>query len=589
MRLALKYLLAACAYVVLASGSVLLTRLDGGVAILWVANAIPVVQLCHLKRQDWPKPLLAALGAGILASTFFSPAPFAGTGFAIANVGEAALFGAVLARAKIGCAFFDTARAVRYFLLAAIVAPAASGLLGASMGAAAYGKPWLALWRDWVVGHTLGALIATPLLLLITSGDLIEWVRKLDKRCAAEALLLLSFVGAVSAAVFTQPYGHLLFLTVLPILIATFRLGTPGAALCLVIAAAIGGSLTALGYGPVALIPGSHAFQLQFFQAYLAAIFLMCIPVATTLRERDRLLTEIRFSESRYRLLADNVTDAILELSLDGLVLYASPAVKTLTGLDPGSIVGRNIADLVAPQDEERVRGAHNDALAEPGETITVDYRVAKADGTIGWFETRKKTIADYAGTPQAVVSVIRDITDRKLLESRLREAADTDPLTGLQNRRAFLRELDAAASAASAGKVATLALLDLDYFKRVNDEHGHAAGDTVLMVTADACRSQVRVEDRVARIGGEEFALLLQGASEAEAAIVCDRLRRAIAETQIPAAGGKLIAVTASIGLAEVTSSVQSEDALAMADAALYLAKEGGRNAVCRTSGRCA
>jgi diguanylate cyclase (GGDEF)-like protein len=125
-------------------------------------------------------------------------------------------------------------------------------------------------------------------------------------------------------------------------------------------------------------------------------------------------------------------------------------------------------------------------------------------------------------------------------------------------------------------GRPLALLALDVDHFKRINDQGGHQLGDTVLREVAQCCRDALRETDLAARIGGEEFALLLPGSDLEQAQQLAERLRRAIAELQLPAT------VTVSIGCAELTLAMASIDALlARADEALYAAKDAGRNRV--------
>lgn len=154
---------------------------------------------------------------------------------------------------------------------------------------------------------------------------------------------------------------------------------------------------------------------------------------------------------------------------------------------------------------------------------------------------------------------------------------ARTDPLTALPNRRQFFRSGEAAlAESRSSGQPLALLALDVDHFKRINDQGGHQLGDTVLREVAQCCRASLRNTDLAARIGGEEFALLLPATDLAQAQQLAERLRQEIAALQLPAA------VTVSIGCAELSAEMGSVDALlARADEALYAAKENGRNRV--------
>ena len=160
------------------------------------------------------------------------------------------------------------------------------------------------------------------------------------------------------------------------------------------------------------------------------------------------------------------------------------------------------------------------------------------------------------------------------------RRRSTLDPLTGLFNRNALeqrLAELDGQPSSEKDGLSHALLLCDLDHFKRVNDQLGHAAGDTVLQDVAYTMRSVLRAGDSIYRIGGEEILVVLPGASKKDAVAVAERLRKAVRERR-PVG----VEVTISIGAAVSGSDVvDTDDLVARADAALYLAKANGRNTV--------
>jgi diguanylate cyclase (GGDEF)-like protein len=158
-------------------------------------------------------------------------------------------------------------------------------------------------------------------------------------------------------------------------------------------------------------------------------------------------------------------------------------------------------------------------------------------------------------------------------------DQASTDELTGVATRRRFLERLreEVAAARVRGGNLA-LVVLDVDHFKTINDTHGHPAGDQVLRTIADTCRAATRSRDLVGRLGGEEFALLMPGATPDGAAAVCERLRRAVAASRIEADSGVSLRATVSLGLASLHG--QDDDRLlGDADRALYEAKRSGRN----------
>jgi diguanylate cyclase (GGDEF)-like protein len=162
-----------------------------------------------------------------------------------------------------------------------------------------------------------------------------------------------------------------------------------------------------------------------------------------------------------------------------------------------------------------------------------------------------------------------------------------TDGLTGLLTRGAFVREADGAfALARRHGRPLSCIMLDLDFFKRVNDNHGHASGDRVLRGVAAACAALVRETDCLGRLGGEEFALILPETDLPGALKLAERIRCSIAEARWPTADAAAFAVTASLGVAEMNSQDQHfETTLARADAAAYAAKQSGRNRVVASS----
>ncbi|EYC51652.1 histidine kinase [Hylemonella gracilis str. Niagara R] len=175
------------------------------------------------------------------------------------------------------------------------------------------------------------------------------------------------------------------------------------------------------------------------------------------------------------------------------------------------------------------------------------------------------------------------DITQRKQLEAELREQASTDALTGLANRRHFMLNLESELERVRrrATQRACVLMLDLDHFKRVNDQYGHAAGDSLLRHFADLLRDELRGTDTAGRLGGEEFAVILPGSGMEEARNWAQRLCDAVAARPL-AWGARQIHATVSVGIAVLSPDDGAADAaLSRADAALYRAKEAGRNRV--------
>jgi len=212
------------------------------------------------------------------------------------------------------------------------------------------------------------------------------------------------------------------------------------------------------------------------------------------------------------------------------------------------------------------------------------DWMVTCKDGSQKMIHFRLRSLGDR------LILVYWDVSDHRQLVHQLRMLADTDDLTGLGNRRRFLAESEAVLRMArEAGTPVALLMIDLDFFKAINDDFGHAVGDLMLRAVADKCRRTLREQDILARLGGEEFAALLPGVGGAEALRVAQTLRSFVAAAPMMIEG-RPIPATVSIGVAMVdgqagraNASGELADLLRRADEALYAAKRNGRNRVMR------
>ena len=195
-------------------------------------------------------------------------------------------------------------------------------------------------------------------------------------------------------------------------------------------------------------------------------------------------------------------------------------------------------------------------------------------------FATETTTLAEWLAS-QASVAL-----DNARLHDIVQRQAMTDDLTGLVNRRRFIEALDAEIERARRfGSPLTIVLADLDNFKQVNDEFGHHGGDVVLRAFADLIRSHVRDVDVSGRIGGEEFAILLPDTDRAGAARVAERMRRSLNAVAIAISDGHSIRAASSFGVAELEADQSGDELLRAADAALYRAKDEGKNRVVTAS----
>lgn len=297
-------------------------------------------------------------------------------------------------------------------------------------------------------------------------------------------------------------------------------------------------------------------------------------------------------STSILHYLIEEATDAVLIMDAQCRVRYVNPAMAKLSGYGAGELIGESLngllPDAVAAHHDEYVRGyidgTRNSTVLGRVRELALRHRT----GEIIPIELKAVDLGLEGGT-RYFGAIIIDLRRRKDIEAKnaalmaqLEQQALTDPLTGLPNRRAF--DLEAArvmAHAKREGWPVTVGIADIDWFKKVNDQYGHAAGDTVLRSVAQATQTLVRGGDLFGRIGGEEFGLLMPRATASQALAIVERIRVLLAENPIVLPSEESIGITISIGLAQLDPTTSFETALAQADAALYQAKLTGRNRV--------
>jgi len=203
------------------------------------------------------------------------------------------------------------------------------------------------------------------------------------------------------------------------------------------------------------------------------------------------------------------------------------------------------------------------------GESVTYERWFELPWGRV-YYQTCLSPLVGDDGSVIGIVGDARDLTHLKQTEERLHFLASHDPLTGLPNRRSFENAVERAVARAERGTPSTMLFIDVDNFKDCNDTLGHTFGDKVLIKIAEVLREQLRSPDMVARVGGDEFGALLEGAETAEADQVSDRMRKAV--RALPQATE--FALDLSIGLMSIGHDVTVEDAMAGADMAMYQAK---------------
>jgi len=288
---------------------------------------------------------------------------------------------------------------------------------------------------------------------------------------------------------------------------------------------------------------------------------------------------DLRRSEERFQSLVRNSIDVQLIADATGRITYESAAVERVRGYRPEDRIGRNVLDDVHPDDREWAAQMVRDVARLPGSQVAAEVRVRHADGSWLVIEAVAKNLLDDPAVGGVVVNY-RDITGRKSLEDELKRQAFHDSLTGLANRALFADRLQHAISRAERMPHALAVLfVDLDDFKTVNDSLGHSEGDLLLIAVADRLRAGVRAGDTIARMGGDEFAILIEDPTDGETPV--DVGRRLLAQLEPPFVhGGKELFIRASIGIATARSRDHTADeVLRNADVAMYTAKSNGKN----------
>ncbi|HEX2122213.1 MAG TPA: EAL domain-containing protein [Thermoanaerobaculia bacterium] len=292
--------------------------------------------------------------------------------------------------------------------------------------------------------------------------------------------------------------------------------------------------------------------------------------------DRKQTETALRDSEERYRLMAENSTDMISRTTARGRFVYVSDAARHLLGYEPAEMVGRSIFEFAAPEDHRVLRRV-TELLDEP-QTFT--YRVHRKDGSTLWFESTSRALRDADGEIAEVVAVSRDISERRRAEEQIEYQAYHDALTGLPNRSLFRDRLTVALAHAKRQQAPLAVMfLDLDRFKFVNDTLGHSFGDELLRALSARLRAVVREGDTIARMGGDEFTILLTDLKRPDdAAMVAQKLLDTISHPVH--LDGQELYISTSIGIALYPSDGDTAEMLLQnADGAMYRAKEAGRN----------
>ena len=577
------------------------------VGVFWPANGLLVAFLLTRRTERWTGLVAAAWFGNLLCNLSFGNTESVSAWLAFCNSAEIAIAAWFLRRAVWRSRNSTSSRSQElasprsqdlasprvmgeFALFAVLLAPAVSALLAGIGLHLLQGLSFAFILRSWFPSDALGIVIMVPLMIGFQHGSVI-----LRLRAANLVSVFALFFGVLAATmlVFSQMHYQFLFLLFPLLLLVVFELGIFPALLSVFIVAVAGGMLTLQRHGPFWLGAGGTTNQsVLLLQVYVLATMACVLPIGATLQRQRILRKRLREGLERYQLLANNSRDIVVLSTLDGCREYVSPGVQDLLGWTQEEWTNQHSSDLMHPDDvlgyrrmlEEMLHGEDRQVLC---------YRTRHKDGRYLWMEASVRLMCDeQTGKPTGFVANVRDISQRVNAEQKLeaayqqmQEQAQRDSLTGLYNRRRFdeMLELEWRRTRRNQAPLAVL-MIDIDHFKRINDNFGHRAGDHCLQVLA-LCLQQVgrRPGDLVARYGGEEFVVLLPDVDVTAAMAIAERLRTKVRAQTVNAGVGCPISLTVSVGVAAQVPErhIRADSLVEAADHALYTAKQAGRDRV--------
>ncbi len=428
-------------------------------------------------------------------------------------------------------------------------------------------------------GLTTVGLISTPypiLVAILLSGGMLNALAMVALRnCTSNTIRVA--VRAVAAMAFTTAVVYAMGWG--PAIAIGYTLGIADiihseeadgwwiSALSMAIALIVGQTLVALHIAPTLIdVSLSHAVALGNF---VIAVILLRLFAASTKTATDARL-EVAASEQRFRSLVQHASDVIAVIDLDGQIEYVSPGIKNLLGLTPQECVGSGIGSLFSDRDRSAGLGDLRKvfAAAPAGAPLQMEVELPHVSGALRVVEVTLTQLDD-----DSFIANIHDLTDRRILENALRRQAHIDVLTGLANRASITDQLQSSLDRSAT----TVMYIDLDGFKKVNDELGHERGDAVLIEAARRISATLAERGVVGRLGGDEFLAVIQDQPLHDVlelgACILDALAAPWPSSE---------AISASIGIACSHEFEAVDHLLHRADQAMYEAKNNGR-ARCR------
>lgn len=325
-----------------------------------------------------------------------------------------------------------------------------------------------------------------------------------------------------------------------------------------------------------AISRGDFSQEVSFLGDFSEAFNIMTMNIA-------KMFLELEASEERHRLLADNASDVVWTMNPEGNINYISPSVEKIRGYSVEEVMAQSIEEMVCPSSIEKLVNniEFGKLMVENGLPFKVfrsDIEIPCKDGSTIWADLTISGIYDKNNNFLGMLGVYKDITERKNMENEIKVLLETDKLTQISNRLKLDETLKMEMKRFLRGGLPfAVILLDIDYFKKVNDEFGHLVGDEILKEVAEIVNLNVRETDLAGRWGGEEFLIITPTMEEKSAKLLAEKIRKKILDHEFAEIGH----LTASFGVADSKGLADEVKLVLRADLAMYKAKNAGRNQV--------
>lgn len=565
----------ALGYFILAATTIRLTSDGRNHATVWPADAVILALLLISPMRRWPLIVMAGWMGNLVANGVTRGWMPGLVLYGAINMAQTVLAAVLLRKQDSGTDLLADTRSVgRFLLIAGLLAPMLGATAGSLVSMLNYGQAFGPSFLRWLASNGLGLVVVTPFLKAVLDGSYMRWFREQTRAERLEAFALIAGHTLLTACVVGQSALPLLFLPISSLLLLSFRLGRLGTKAGVIMVALVGAIAAYNAVGPMALIDQGPVFESVFFQIYLAGILCTALPVAATVSARTRALTRLAEREGALNLMMRHSPDGILSFDSEGLCRWADGRLEDYLGLKPEDVLGSSFS-AIALRTSEALANLVETSEAGDDAPLTTEFSPKlrsqiTLEASLG--------VLRRDGSRIGTVITLRDVSVRKAREAAISRMAEIDYLTGALNRKGFSARFRAALSDTT--RRTSLALIDVDHFKSINDRFGHRIGDHVLQAVVSRLNAGARDVDFVARLGGDEFAILFDG-DLGTAMATCERLAESFRLVPVVQEGTVPLMASISCGVAELRPGMSGGQLFDTADAELYRVKRAGRNGV--------